>query len=194
MAVPSPGPMGGEFMNQTTNHYTFGENDLAAQRLAYLAAAYERPSREFLVQWGLGDALRAIDLGCGPGFTTQLLESTLSPGLVTGIDASDKLLAQARQRVPKSAFLLHDVTRSPFPCARADVLYCRFLLTHLSDLGTALRAWAQAANPGARLLIQETASLLSAGGGIAVRLWPGVRRGGRSRPARRAARLEDRVE
>jgi hypothetical protein len=43
-------------MTQTSNHYTFGENDLAAQRLAYLAAAYERPSREFLSACGIENA------------------------------------------------------------------------------------------------------------------------------------------
>jgi trans-aconitate 2-methyltransferase len=146
---------------QTTNHYTFGENDLAAQRLAYLAAAYERPAREFLATWGTADAEHAVDLGCGPGYTSLLLQFVLSPRQVTGLDASDKLLTQAKLRAPHIAFLRHDITRAPFPCAKADVLYCRFLLTHLQDPGLAIRAWADAAKPGARLLIQETASLES---------------------------------
>lgn len=146
-------------MNETSNHYTFGENDLAAQRLAYLAAAYERPTRAFLQAWGQAQPEHALDLGCGPGHTTHLLQSTLQPRNTTGLDASDKLLGEARQRVPGAVFLRHDVTRAPFPCAPADVLFCRFLLTHLGDPGAVVRAWATAARPGARLLIQETESL-----------------------------------
>jgi len=30
-------------------------------------------------------------------------------------------------------FVCHDVTQEPFPTASADVLFCRFLLTHLHD-------------------------------------------------------------
>ena len=148
-------------MNQTCNHYTFGESELAARRLAYLAAAYERPTRGFLCAWGAVPCEHAIDLGCGPAYTTLLVQSTLQPQYVTGIDASEQLLAQARANAPDAAFVRHDITRAPFPCPSADLLFCRFLLTHLHDPGIALRAWAEAANPGARLLIQETASLTS---------------------------------
>jgi len=161
MATPMSGFMAARPMTQTSNHYTFGENDLAAQRLAYLAAAYERPSREFLSAWGIENAEHAIDLGCGPGYTSLLLRHVLSPRLVTGIDASDKLLSHARLRAPSITFIRHDVTRAPFPCAGADVLFCRFLLTHLHEPDTAVRAWSVAAKPGARLLIQETATLES---------------------------------
>jgi len=145
----------------TNNHYTFGENDLAARRLALLADAYEAPSRAFLGAWGMAGIEHAVDLGCGPGYTTALVQSVLHPEQMTGLDASDKLLAQARASVAGAAFVRHDVTRAPFPCAAADLLFCRFLVTHLDDPAAALRAWAQAASPGARLLIQETASLES---------------------------------
>lgn len=148
-------------MNQTRNHYTFGENDLAAERLAHLAAAYERPTRDFLAAWGSKGVEHVIDLGCGPGYTSLLLQAVLEPRLLTGVDASESLLAQARARASHLAFVRHDVTQAPFPCARADLLFCRFLLTHLHDPGAAVRAWSLAAKPGARLLIQETAALQS---------------------------------
>jgi len=57
----------------------------------------------------------------------------------------------ARRR--RHRVVCHDVTQERFPPAPADVLFCRFLLTHLHDPGTALRAWAAAARPGARLLV-----------------------------------------
>jgi trans-aconitate 2-methyltransferase len=156
-------------MNQTSNHYTFGENDLAARRLAYLAAAYELPTRAFVSTWGAahdeqatGRSIEhAIDLGCGPGHTTALVHEILRPRRTTGLDASDKLLLEATSRLPNAVFVRHDVTLAPFPCPPGDLLFCRFLLTHLHDTGAALRAWAAAATPGAHLLIQETESLAS---------------------------------
>jgi SAM-dependent methyltransferase len=145
----------------TINHYTFGETDLAARRLSLLAAAYDQSSREFLAAWARPGVDHAIDLGCGPGHTTRLVQATIRPRRLTGLDASDKLLKQAIADVPEAAFVRHDVTRSPFPCEVADFLFCRFLLTHLHDPGAALRAWSDASLPGATLLIQETATLAS---------------------------------
>jgi trans-aconitate 2-methyltransferase len=149
-------------MTSTTNHYTFGETDTAAQRLALLAAAYQLATQVFLDEWGPREPEHAIDLGCGTGHTTRLVRHALRPRLTTGVDASPRFLQDA-QRTPHEGigFVCHDVTQEPFPTPPADLLFCRFLLTHLHDPGTALRAWAAAARPGARLLVQETAWLRS---------------------------------
>jgi trans-aconitate 2-methyltransferase len=149
-------------MTSITNHYTFGETDLAAQRLTLLAAAYKPATRAFLDEWGPREPEHALDLGCGPGYTTRLLSQALRPRRTTGMDASPRFLEDARRTAePGSTFVCHDVTQEPFPTPAADVFFCRFLLTHLHDPGTALRTWAAAARPGARLLIQETAWLKS---------------------------------
>lgn len=143
------------------NHYTFGTGQLAAQRLVLLARTYEEASEAFLLEWRTPPVRHAIDLGCGPGYTTALVQSCVRPGHMTGIDASGKLLAEAAHRLSTSgiAWLQHDITNAPFPCGPADFLFCRFLLTHLDTPAVALRAWATAASPGARLLVQETARL-----------------------------------
>jgi SAM-dependent methyltransferase len=151
-------------MGQTNNHYTFGTSDLAAQRLILLAQAYEAPSRAFLSQWRPAAVEHAIDLGCGLGYTTELVHSVVQPRKLTGLDASEKLLGEAARRRSTQrpvAWIRHDITTSPFPCAPGDFFFCRFLVTHLHDAAAALRAWATAARPGARLLIQETALLES---------------------------------
>jgi trans-aconitate 2-methyltransferase len=147
-------------MTSTTNHYTFGETHIAAQRLALLAAAYQAASEAFLATWGPCRPEHAIDLGCGLGYTTRLLHRALRPHRTTGVDASPRFLADAQRASGQDiGFVCHDVTQEPFPIPPADVFFCRFLLTHLHDPGTALRAWAAAARPGARLLVQETAWL-----------------------------------
>jgi len=147
-------------MTSTTNHYTFGETDTAAQRLALLAAAYQPATQAFLDEWGPREPEHAIDLGCGPGYTTRLVRQALRPRFTTGVDASPRFLQDAQCTPDQGiAFVHHDVTQEPFPTAPADFFFCRFLLTHLHDPGTALRAWAASARPGARLLVQETAWL-----------------------------------
>ena len=45
------------------------------------------------------------------------------------------------------------MTRSPLPVAGADLVFARFLLTHLSDSRRALETWAAALAPGGRLVL-----------------------------------------
>jgi hypothetical protein len=69
-------------------------------------------------------------------------------------------VAEARARHGAGLeFEVHDLVRVPFPVSAPDVLFCRFLLTHLRGLGKVLAAWAGVAAPGGWLAIHETESL-----------------------------------
>ena len=154
-------------MADDTDTYTFGDNDLAAERLRILARAFEPTSRAFLAHvraqaYAGSRAARAFDLGCGPGYTTSLVRDVMAPDVTTGIDRSPRFLARAALRAADDLrFIAHDVTASPLAVAGADLLYARFLLTHLARPAVALRAWADVAAPGAHLLLEETAALTS---------------------------------
>lgn len=144
------------------NRYTFGDNDVALGRLGLLAEIYDPVSEELLRSFGRPGAAHAVDLGCGPGHTTRLLARVLAPALTSGLDASARYIALARASAPPGVrFEQHDVMRTPFPVPLADVLLCRYLLTHLRSADAALAAWARAANAGAVLLVQETETLAS---------------------------------
>src|SRR5271166_5799915 len=68
--------------------YTFGDDEPAVERLAMVASAYAPASRAFLAantSRGMGVAL---DLGCGPAFSTQLLDEVSSPMDLVGLDSS----------------------------------------------------------------------------------------------------------
>jgi trans-aconitate 2-methyltransferase len=140
-------------------HYTFGDTDLAAIRLRLLARVFQPGSAQLLEQLPTLAGEVALDLGCGPGYTTQLLADHVGSERVTGLDQSPKLLeAAAREHTsPRLAFAQCDVTAQPFPAAPATALYARFLLTHLREPARVLRAWASAALRGARLVLEETA-------------------------------------
>lgn len=147
--------------------YTFGESDLAAERLRILARAFEPTSRAFLADararaFAGGRATHAVDLGCGPGYTTRLLREVIAPALTTGLDRSPRFLSRAALGAADDLrFAAHDVTQPPRLTADADLLYARFLLTHLGQPAAALRAWAAAVAPGTHLLLEETAALTS---------------------------------
>lgn len=144
------------------DHYTFGDNDAAADRLALLARAFEPSSARLLESVTTSAAARAIDLGCGPGFTTVLMHRTLGARETWGLDASERLIARARSRFGAGlTFATHDVTSSPFPVAHVDAFYARYLLTHLAAPRGVLNACALAARTGARFAIEENCSLES---------------------------------
>ncbi len=142
--------------------YTFGDDERAAARLLLLARLYEPVTRELISRGGISSCGVALDLGCGPGYSTRLLRDELHPARTVGLDASPRFVAEARRRHgPEIEFELHDVTRGPFPVQTSETLLCRFVLTHLGNVEGALAAWAGAAATGARLLVHETESLFS---------------------------------
>ena len=136
--------------------YTFGDTDAASLRLRLLADVYENSSRNFLLSLELPRPRLCIDLGCGPGLTTSMIHRALSPAKTIGIDQSEHFIGLARQQVaPGLEFVRHDVTSTPLPSEPADLLYCRFLLTHLSRPSEALSCWIPFAAPSGVLALEE---------------------------------------
>src|ERR687897_688196 len=127
--------------------YTFGDDEPAVQRLALVSSAYELVSRSFLAEHSPAEVDVALDLGCGPGFSTRLLDDICAPRTLIGLDSSPQFLDKARARLPAARFETHDVTVTPLPGAPARVIYARLLLAHLPDpLGVAER-WRTALAP-----------------------------------------------
>lgn len=146
-------------MVMKSQHYTFGDTDLAAQRLRLLASVFE-PGSAILLR-GLPDSsgTLGVDLGCGPGYTTRLVAEQIAVERVVGLEQSPRLLAQATREASDSrvSFIECDISKSPLPVPQADFLYSRFLLTHLADPAQVVRGWADSARPNARLVLEETA-------------------------------------
>ena len=68
-----------------------------------------RPPRDLLAQVPLDRPARVVDLGCGPGNSTELLIDRFPTAHVIGVDSSPDMLAQARERLPKTTFLEADL-------------------------------------------------------------------------------------
>jgi SAM-dependent methyltransferase len=139
--------------------YSFGDTELAAERLRVLDAAFA-PTTDALLDLLPTAPGRIADLGCGPGATTARLVDRYPDARVTGIDESDAFLAAARAVVPAATFVAADVTR-PLPAAPYDLVYARFLLAHLPDIAAAIRSWTAALAPGGVLVLEETEHIAS---------------------------------
>jgi len=148
-------------MSGGSSHYSFGDNDLAAQRLEYLADAFAPSSRRFLERAKPGRVELALDLGSGTGATTELVHDVTQAPSVVGYERSDSFLAIARRRYPELTFRDVDVLSAAFPDRDADLIYSRFLLTHIHRPADVLATSVQHLRAGGRLLLEETAALFS---------------------------------
>jgi SAM-dependent methyltransferase len=134
--------------------YTFGNDEAATRRLEDIAEFFNPLATEFVRTHVRRPVDIAVDLGCGPGFTTGMLAKALPGAAVTGIDRSSASLEAARARFPRHDFVEHDVTDLPLP-VEAGVMYARFLLSHLSNPVELVNAWARGLRPGGTLLLEE---------------------------------------
>ncbi|MEU6059195.1 methyltransferase domain-containing protein [Streptomyces sp. NPDC047097] len=103
----------------------------------------------------LRPGLRVLDVGCGPGTITADLAALVAPGgWVTGVDAADRVLEQARAEVRARGleeavdFRVADVHALPFPDGSFDVVHAHQVLQHVGDPVRALAEMRRVCRPG----------------------------------------------
>jgi trans-aconitate 2-methyltransferase len=147
--------------HNSKSHYSFGDNALAALRLEHLAAAFAPSSRRFLQGAKPSRVELALDLGSGIGATTALVRDVTNAQAVVGYERSRNFLAMARRQYPEVTFREIDVLSAAYPDRGADLIYCRFLLTHIHRPADVLNTSVQHLRLGGRFLLEEDAALFS---------------------------------
>jgi trans-aconitate 2-methyltransferase len=147
--------------------YTFGDDDAAERRLELVAEAYRATSESFV-----GDRVprrvgSVVDLGCGPGWSTELLARASRPHRLVGIDASASFVGRARRRVAGADFVVHDASSTPLPSSPHDVIYARLLLAHLRDPVGVVRRWQGELAPGGVVLVEDLEDVVAPPGPLA---------------------------
>jgi len=141
-------------MNTQTTRYTFGHSPTAADRLRIIADFFNPLAVEIIKKNLNTSVQKAADLGCGPGYTTDMLAKATQATQVIGFDISDYFLNIAKRIHPQYSFVQDDVTRLRSD-NKYDYIYCRFLLSHLPDPENAIALWLKALSPGGILFIDE---------------------------------------
>ena len=105
-----------------------------------------RPARDLLAAIPAVDARSAIDIGCGPGNSTELLVERFANATVRGLDSSTDMIEAARKRLPQVQFDTADIDtwneNGPF-----DVIFANAVLQWVPDHAKLLPSLAEQAGP-----------------------------------------------
>jgi ubiquinone/menaquinone biosynthesis C-methylase UbiE len=149
--------------------YVCGHEPRELDRLDLQGAFYADITRRALIDAGVGEGMRVLDIGCGSGDVTLLAADLVGPGgHVTGVDRDPGSVEAARARaaargVEHVAFLVGEVD-APRDPGSVDAVVGRFVLMHQDDPAATLAAAARAVRPGGVVAFVESfmAGLLDA--------------------------------
>jgi trans-aconitate 2-methyltransferase len=113
-----------------------------------------RPAIDLIRRIPLEKIRSAVDIGCGPGNSTELIVNRYTGARVLGLDNSPDMLAKARVRLPEVSFQEADIATWN-PDERYDLIYANAVLQWLPDH---------------QRLLARLASLLETGGCLAVQM------------------------
>lgn len=138
--------------------YTFGRTPTAADRLLVLARVFDPSMAAVLADLPARRWRRLADLGCGPASSTERLVTHVEADEVVGVDGSAEFCARASERLPGARFVSADV-RAPLPVDRPDLVYARFLLSHLPAPRDVAAAWVAQLAPDGFVVLEEPESI-----------------------------------
>jgi trans-aconitate 2-methyltransferase len=118
-----------------------------------------RPVRDLLAAVPTLEARRVVDIGCGPGNSTELLAARYPHAAIRGIDGSSDMIAAARKRLPDVDFAVDDIERwayenPPDVPARFDVILANAVLHWVPDHARLLPALTAKLAHGGVLAVQ----------------------------------------
>lgn len=121
----------------------------------YLKFANERtqPSIDLVQRINLQNPRRIIDLGCGPGNSTEALRRRWPDASITGLDNSQQMIDAAREAYPDGSWVMADASSwqadEPF-----DLVFSNAMLHWLPDHATVCSHLLRQVVPGGALAVQ----------------------------------------
>lgn len=130
------------------------------KRLEILARAFAESTARVLKDAGLERGMTCLDLGCGGGDVTLELARAVSPdGKVVGIDADRVKLDLASEDASQSGLRNIEFRAAEIADWNEDsiydLIYCRFVLTHVTDPEKIVRRILHAVRPGGAVVVED---------------------------------------
>jgi trans-aconitate 2-methyltransferase len=113
-----------------------------------------RPVRDLLARIANETVTNAVDIGCGPGNSTELLHHRFPDATVTGIDSSADMIEAARKRLPGIRFDIGDISRWQGRGGPFDVILANAVLQWVPDHVSLFPALVARLSPGGSLAVQ----------------------------------------
>lgn len=112
-----------------------------------------RPAIDLIGRVPLAEIRSAVDIGCGPGNSTELIVRRYPDAHVLGLDNSPDMIAKARMRLPEVSFQEADIaTWTPDGCY--DLIFANAVLQWLPDHRRLLARLASSLGTGGCLAVQ----------------------------------------
>ena len=112
-----------------------------------------RPAAELLARVPIEQPRRILDVGCGPGNSTELLAARYPQAEIVGIDSSPEMIEAARKRLPSADFRAADIydwtPSTPFDLVYGNAVF-QWVPDHLAVLARLLDGCA----PGGAVAMQ----------------------------------------
>jgi SAM-dependent methyltransferase len=143
-----------------SDHYVIRGGFEGRERLRILARVMQPSTRSLLERAGVGAGMACLDVGCGGGDVTfELARLVGTSGRVVGMDMDASKIELARREAADLElagveFRLVEVGESA-GAPEFDVVYARFLLTHLSDPADALERMLGFLRPGGVAIVED---------------------------------------
>jgi SAM-dependent methyltransferase len=132
-------------------HYDSGHAQAYAQN-SWVSPWIVRPISEAI--HNRSESATVVDVGCGTGDHLSWLAAQHPHCRLLGFDLSPEMLAIARDRCPAAAFAVADANESfPYPDGCADVLFCVYVIQHLSNYERLLAESLRVLKPNGVLLL-----------------------------------------
>jgi ubiquinone/menaquinone biosynthesis C-methylase UbiE len=134
------------------NIYIHGTEGDEQNRLASLNNLTNKSFLEFIK---LRKTDRVLEVGSGLGILTQEVARKIPDGKVTGLEKSDEQLKLCPSSESNLTFIKGDAHNMPFNDNSYDVVYCRFILEHVTNPLKVLNEVRRVLVSKGRLFIQE---------------------------------------
>jgi SAM-dependent methyltransferase len=142
------------------SRYAIGGGREGKERLNLLSRVLLPTTSQLLNRVGLEKGMNCLDVGCGGGNVTILLARLVGPqGKVVGMDLDSEILALAQQDAEAGQFGNIEFRQTDVSSSLGeedyDLVYARFLLSHLSEPLRCLQAMVKACKPNGVIVVED---------------------------------------